>query len=645
MENASLSRSSYAKGDTVPKIFLEQYERYRTETAIRKKRYGLWKEYSWQESYSKARSLSLGLASLGLARGDKVCILGDNDPEYFWAEMAVQALGGIIVGIYIDAIPDEVKYIAGHSDARFMFVKDQEQVDKVLSIKDQLPLLERVIFWEPKGLWFYKDSMLLGFDDLLERGRAFGEGRNGFFEEEIQKGRSEEVCIISYTSGTTGLPKGAMITYEYLIHSIKEGIGRVDPWTREDRYLSYVPPAWATEHCFWVLALLSGASINFPEAPETLAENIREIGPTVMVYTPRMWESIMSTNEARIADSTWLKQWLWRKLFPRSARYAELEERGEHVGLGLRAMNALASHLLLRRVLDKMGFSRLRSAWTGGAPLSPSCFGYFRAMGLPIKQVYGSTEVMGVCCHTVDEVKWETLGRIVPMAEVRISEEGEILLRAEKMFSGYYKEPEKTEEALLDGRWFRTGDAGFFNDQQHLVYLDRMKDMVSLASGDKYAPQYIEGHLKFSNSIKDCLVTSGRDKRYITALINIDYESVGKWAEQNRINYTTYADLSQKPEVLRLIRRAVAEVNRRVPAAAIIRRFINLPKEFDPDEGELTRTRKIRRRFVEDKYQEIIQAMYDGQTRIDMKINVEYQDGRKDSYQVPVSIVDVEKEA
>jgi len=636
---------NYAQGDTIPKIFLEQYQKYHGRTAIRKKRYGLWREITWEESYLNTKNLALGLLSLGFGRGDKACIIGDNDPEYFWAEIGVQAVGGVAVGIYIDAIPEEIKYLAGHSDAKIIFAKDQEQVDKVLQIKEDLPHLGKIIYWEPKGLWFYDDPGLLNYDDLLAKGRDFGNQKENLFEEEIHRGKGEDICIISYTSGTTGLPKGAMISQEYLVSAVKYGLGVVDPWTEDDLYLSYIPPAWITEHAFWIMALLAGASINFPESAETVQENIREIGPTVLCYTPRMWESLMSSNYAKITDSNRLKRWTWRRLFPYGSKYAELEAKGIKPGLFLTLMYKLAYNFAFKPVKDKWGFTRLRSAWTGGAPLSPSCFGFFRALGLPIKQVYGATEVMGVCAHPSEDVKWETLGVILPNAQVKISEEGEVLLTADKIFSGYYKEPEKTAEALLEGRWFRTGDAGFVTEEGHLVFLDRMKDMMALASGEKYAPQYIEGHLKFSNYIKDVMVTAGPEKSYITALISIDYENVGKWAEMNRINYTTYANLSQNPQVLELIRREVAEVNTRVPSAANLKKFVNMPKEFDPDEGELTRTRKIRRGFVETKYENIISAMYQGRDEVTMEINVEYQDGRKDKFQVPIKIVNVQEGA
>ncbi len=630
----------YSKEETVPKIFLEQCRKLGSQTAIRKKRYGIWKEYSWSESLTMTKYLAFGLQALGLKKGRKVCILGDNDPEYFWTELAVQSLGGVVVGIYIDAIPEEVKFIAHHSEASIIFAKDQEQVDKVLAIREELPSLRWIIYWEPKGLWFYEIPILLSFTELIKRGSNSGQGEE-HFEAAVSAVQKEDLCVISYTSGTTGLPKGVMISHDYLIRSIRDGLGIADPWTDKDRYLSYIPPAWALEHCFWLLAMVSGASINFPESPETLKENIREVGPTVMCYTPRMWESIMSTNEAWIEDSTFFKRWLWKKLLPLGSRHAEIEVNGGEPGLFLKLINAVAVHLLFNQVKDKLGFTRLRSAWTGGAPLSPSCFGYFRALGLPIKQLYGATEVLGVCAHYPDDVKWETLGQIMPVADVKISEEGEIWLTSEAIFSGYYKEPEKTRDVMVDGCWFKTGDAGFFTEDGHLVFLDRMKDMVSLASGEKYAPQYIEGHLKFSPYIKDCMVTAGPERLFITALINIDYESVGKWAETNRINYTTYADLSQKPQVLNLIRDAIGEVNGRVPEAAVVHRFVNLPKEFDPDEGELTRTRKIRRSFVETKYEKLIAALYKGEEKFIMEIEIEYRDGKKNRYEVPTRIVSV----
>jgi len=637
-------RYDMAKADTLPGLFLEQYKKYKNEVSVRKKRYGIWNEYSWEDSYQIVKNIYLGLKSLGLGHGEKCAIIGDNDPEYFWAEIGIQALSGVTVGIYVDAIPQEIKYIAGHSDSKIIFAKDQEQVDKILEIKDDLANLQYVIYWEPKGLWFYQEDFLMSFEDLLERGKEYGQGDSDLFEEAISQLNVDDICVISYTSGTTGLPKGAMISSKYLVRAVRGGLAVADPWTHEDRYLSYVPPAWITEHAFWVMCLLVGASINFPESFETLEENIRELGPTVMSYTPRMWESIMSSNESRIADSSWLKRWAWNLFFPYATKYSEVKEKKGNPGLFLSSMQKIGAVLVMNQIKDKMGFSRVRTAWTGGAPLSPSCFGYFWALGLSIRQMYGATEVIGVTAHISGDIRWDTVGSILPHANVRISEEGEILITAEEIFSGYYKNPESSKEALVDGRWFKTGDSGYLTENNHLLYYDRKKDMITLATGEVYAPQYIEGHLKFSNLIKDVMVTEGKDRTYITALVNIDYESVGKWAEKNRVNYTTYADLSQKDEVLEIIRQQITEVNKRLPPYARIKKFINLPKEFDPDEGELTRTRKLRRSAIYEKYENIIKDMYENKDEAQMEMDIKYRDGRKERYTALMKIVNVSGE-
>jgi long-chain acyl-CoA synthetase len=373
-----------------------------------------------------------------------------------------------------------------------------------------------------------------------------------------------------------------------------------------------------------------------------LEENIREIGPTVITYPPRLWESIMSSHAARMLDSSRLKRWAWQVLFPIGHKYAENEEKGIKPGLFTKLLHKIAVYFLFNRIKDKMGLSKLRSAWTGGAPLSPSCFGYFRAMGLPIKQLYGATEVAGVAGHYPDDVKWETLGRVARTGEVKISENGEILLSAVKIFSGYYKDPEKTKESLVDGRWFKTGDAGFINEDGHLIFLDRMDALMNLAGGKKYAPQYLEGRLKFNNYIKDVMVTAGKNRLYVTALINIDFENVGKWAELNRVSYTTYANLSQNDEVIELIKESIVEINKSAPPEARVKKFVNLPKEFDPDEGELTRTRKLRRSFIEERYEDLIEEMYDDKDEFIMNTEITYSDGRKDEYETAIEIITVE---
>jgi long-chain acyl-CoA synthetase len=621
--------------DTLPKSLRAACRIYgESRIAMRQKDMGIWRPFTWRKSYEQVRTLSLGLMAIGFARGETACIIGDNDPEYFWAQLAIQAAGGAAVGIFTDSAPAEIEYIVRHADATVVFAKDQEQVDKLLELKPHIPAVRRVIYWDAKGLWNYDDPWLAAYDAVQAQGKQLDEQQPDLFDRAVDAGKGEDLAIFCYTSGTTGEPKGAMITHANLIAGC-ELTTKVDPRLEGDEYLSFLPPAWITENILGLtMHLRTGMLVNFPEAPETVQENLREITPHAQLFSARLWESLVSLVQARIAETTRLNRLLYRLFMPVGYRVAALRyEEHKPVGPGWRVLNALGELAVFRPLRDKLGMTRIRSAYSSGAAQSPDVIRFFRAIGVNIKQLYGSTEAQTHTLHIGDDVRFETVGVPLPGMKVRIAEDGEILVSGPSVFRGYYKNPEGTRDALhVDGggeRWFHTGDAGLLEESGHLIYLDRLKEMITLSSGERYSPQFIEGQLKFSPSIRDVMTVGGEDKPFISALINIDFENVGRWAERRGLAYTTFVDLSQKPEVYELIRQDVERVNRSLPEAARVHVFVLLHKEFDPDEAELTRTRKLRRRTLEDHYREILEAVYAGRREVRVSAAVRYRDGRE----------------
>ncbi len=628
--------------ETLPQYLQHTARKYGNRVAMRKKQFGIWREYTWQESYTRVKHLALGLMQLGLAHGDKVCIIGDNDPEYFWAQLAIQACGGIAVGIFTDSLPSEIQYIIQHSDAVLVFAKDQEQCDKLLEIRAQIPAVRRVIYWEERGLWNYRDreAWLMSFDALIALGRELDQREPTKFDERVAQGKGDDLAIFCYTSGTTGLPKGAMIAHKNLIGGA-EISSSVDRRLDTDEYLSFLPPAWITENVLGLaIHVMNGMIINFPEEPETVQENLREISPHALLFSARLWESLVSMVHARIADTSWINRVLYHLFMPIGYRVADLRFGKRHVPIVWRVLNALGELALFAPLRDKLGLSRVKSAYTSGAALSPDVVRFFRAIGVNIRNLFGSTEGIIHTLHIGDDVKFETVGVPPPGVQLRITPEGEIVVKSKSVFQGYYKNPEATAKALQDG-WFHTGDAGYLRDDGHLIYLDRVKDLLELATGDKFSPQYIEGRLKFSQYIKDVMVVGGRERAFVTAIINIDFANVGRWAEKRRIAYTTFVDLSQKPEVYDLIKQDVLRVNETLPPPARVKSFVLLHKEFDPDEGDLTRTRKLRRNVMEDRYRDLIEAMYGGKDEVQVSAQVKYRDGRTGVIETAVRVCKV----
>jgi long-chain acyl-CoA synthetase len=632
------------KRETIPQIIKSNCHRWGQETAMSMKMFGIWRRYTWQDYYSNVKYFSLGMISLGLQRGDVACIIGDNEPQWFWAEFAVQASGGIATGIYVDSIPSEVKYIAEHADARFAIVNDQEQTDKFLEIKNELHLLKRIIYWDPKGLRNYDDPILISFNEVMELGREYEKTHPDVFEKNVEAGKGDDTAFIYYTSGTTGLPKGAVLTYRALITTAEGFVDRY-PLDRNDNLISNFPAAWVGDSFFATIPhLLTGAKLNFPEEPETIAEDTREIGPNFVIYGPRQWEGLVSEIQVKMLDAGALKRFFYRLLLPVGHKIADMSFAGKTPNVFWRVLHGIAYFLLFRPLKDRLGLSGVRFAVTGSSVLSLDTFRLIHAIGVELRQCYASTEAGLISSHSKGEIKFESVGRPALGTSVRITNEGELLVKSDCMFTGYHKNPEKTAATLIDG-WCHTGDAVNINEQGHLIFMDRLEHMGILKSGAKYAPQYIEGRLRFSPYIKDAMVIGGKDKDYVSAIVNIDFSMVGKWAERNRIPYTTFVDLSQKKEVADLVRKDLERVNGYLPETSRVQKFVLLHKEFDPDEAELTRTRKLRREFMEQRYKDLIGAMYGEKEAVNVEAPVTYRDGRKGVVTTSIRVRNILKEA
>jgi len=537
-----------------------------------------------------------------------------------------------------------VKYIAEHSGARFAIVNDQEQTDKFLEIKDELPSLKKVIYWDPKGLRNYDDPILITFAEVIKLGREYEQTHPDLFEQNVEKGKADDTAFIYYTSGTTGLPKGATLTHQALINTARAFIDRY-PLNETDDLISNFPAAWVGDSFFATIPhLLSGARLNFAEEPETIAQDTREVGPNFVIYGPRQWESLVSEIQVKMFDANPLKRFIYNLFMPVGYKIADLNFQGRKPNLFWRALYQIAYILLFRALKDQLGLSKVRLAVTGSSVLSLDTFRLIHAIGIELRQNYGSTEAGLISSHGEGEIKFESVGRPALGTEVRITDEGELMVRSNCLFNGYHKDSQKTAETLVDG-WCHTGDAVNIDEDGHLLFIDRLEHMGQLSSGIKYAPQYVEGRLRFSPYIKDAMVIGGKDKDFVSAILNIDFAMVGKWAERNHIPYTTFVDLSQKKDVADLVQKDLVRVNGYLPEPARVRRFVLLHKEFDADEAELTRTRKLRREFMEVRYKDLIEAIYKDGKEIKVKAPVTYRDGRKGVVTTSIKVRNIQKEA
>ena len=632
---------------TVPQHFVHQVQTQPAgKIALRQKEYGIWREFTWADSYEQVRDFAMGLMALGVQRGDKICTVGDNDRQYLWAYLGLQAVGAAQVGLFTDATAAEMAYVIDHSDAAFVLAKDQEQCDKMLDIRERLPRVKRVIYWDDRGLWNYDDPWLMPFAAVQALGRELVAREPGRFETEVALGQAEDIAMLCYTSGTTGLPKGVMLSHGNILSTI-ELYHTVDPRRDTDNHVSFLPLGWIAEPILGFAAhVYAGVILNFPEEPETVRQNIREIAPEMLFYNARLWDSLVGMVQVRMNDAAWLNRTLYQRFLPVGYRMADAKFSGQQPGLGLRTAYALGDWLVFAPLRDQLGLARIRAAYTAGSSLSPDAMRFFHALGVNLKQIYGSTEVTGgTTVHRDGDIKFASVGPPAPGVDLRIASDGEIQIAGPMVMQGYYKDPANTVKDILeeDGRrWFRSGDAGYIDDDGHLIYLDRVKDMLTLANGERFSPQFIEGRLKFSPYIRDVMAVGGADRAFVTALIIIDFENVGQWAEKQRIGYTTFVDLSQKAQVYELVRRTVEEVNQSLPPAARVRRFVLMHKEFDADEAEMTRTRKLKRNVLYDRYSAIIEALYAGAETIQVRAPVRYQDGSEGFIETEIGVMSLD---
>lgn len=630
--------------DTLPKLLRYRSIQSPDKVALREKDMGIWKRYTWKNYFDIVKHFSLGLASLGLKRGDKIAILGENKPEWYCSELAAQALGAIVIGIYTDCTPPEVKYYVEHSDSVFVICHDQEQVDKVLEVKNELPKLKKIIYWDPKGLWSYRDDLMLRFDEVIQEGKRYEEFNPKFFDQAIDAGKIDDIAVICYTSGTTGKPKGIMTNYRYLVGGTKDWSER-DKWPGEgNNYVSFIPGAWAAEQTFGISSnLIVGITVNFPEKPETVQEDLREIGPDLLFYGARLWESLRRTVQAKMMDSTLPRKLMYRICLPFALHVTKLRFERKRVNPFLQILYFMAYHAFLRQLSGQLGLAKAKVVYSAGAAVSPDIIHFFSAMGVKIRLYYGTSELGTFSAPISGQIRPETSGRVFPWAEAKISSEGEILGRNKYMFCGYYKDEKSTRNKFEDG-WYRTGDSGYIDEEGHLIVIDRMDDLQSLASGKKFSPQYAETRLRFSPFIKDAIVLGNKKVDYVTCMVNIDMETVGKFAEENHVEYTTFADLSQKSEIINLIKKEILKINRTLPDFARVKKFVNLDKELDADEEELTRTRKLRRSFVEERYAVLIKAIYSNTERYESYESVHYRDGRAGTRKISILVNRAEEE-
>ncbi|MBI3988376.1 MAG: AMP-binding protein [candidate division NC10 bacterium] len=624
----TLNRPWLTTENTFPKLLLKRAREHPKRVAYREKALGIWRPLTWGELYERVRAFALGLTTLGFQPGDTLAIIGDNRPELFIASLAAQAMGGSSLGLYQDSLPEQLQELLDWSDARFILCEDQEQTDKMRKIREGLPKAERVIVDDPKGMWrYFPDPWLITVEEVERLGRERGREEPGVFEGTIEKGKGGDVAILCLTSGTTDLPKMALLTHRNLM---SQGLNllAIDPVRPSDEFVSYLPFAWIGEQMISLtLHLLVGFTINFPEEPETALRDFREIGPHLTFSSPKFYEGLHAGITSRILDSGRLRRWIYEWSLKLGEQAVELEAEGKRVPVWRRLLRrTLCSWLAYRPVLDKVGLKRMRVAWSGGAALGSDYFRFFRALGLNLKQIYGQTEICGISTvHPPGEVKFWTMGRPILETEVRIMDDGEILSRSASVFQGYDKNPEATTKALRDG-WLHSGDYGAIDDDGHVICFDRMADVITLKDGTVVAPQVVENMLKFTPWVLEAWVV-GPDRPYLSAILNIDRRTVGKWAEDQGIAYTSYMDLSQKPQVLDLLGQVIREANKRMKREWRIMRFVSLYKEFHPDDDELTRTRKLRRRFLLEKYADLVEALYTDRDRFDVSITVRYEDG------------------
>ena len=636
--------------DTFPKYLLRNAERHATRPAMRHKDFGIWQSWTWADQLEEVRAFAFGLEAMGVKHGDRIAVVGANRPRLYWTFAAAQSLGAIPVPVYADAVAEEMAYVLGDSGVHFAVVQDQEQVDKISGFQEQLPELRGIIYDEPRGLRDYDHIGLHDFAAVQERGRALLAADPALgkrWAERIRAASGDDVSGMLYTSGTTGRSKGVMLRASSAVQAAHDTVV-FDRLTEKDSVLAYLPLAWVGDHYLnYAQGYVSGLCMNCPESPETVAQDLREIAPTFYFAPPRVFESLLTSVTIRMEDAGWLKRKLFQHYIGVAKKHGEAILEGRPVPLSGRLSYRLGEFFIYGPLKNVLGLSGIRVAYTAGEAIGQDLFSFFRSLGINLKQLYGQTEAfLYVTCQKDDAVRADTVGPAAPNVDIRISDEGEVQFRSPGQFAGYYGQPEKTAEALTEDGYVKTGDAGFFEADGQLRIIDRAKDVGKLASGALFAPKYIENTLKFFPNIKEA-VAYGDGRDFVGAFVNIDLQAVGNWAERNNIAYASYQELAGHPDVYRIVAGHVAETNRRLSrepmmAGAQIKRFLILHKELDADDGELTRTMKVRRSFVAERYQPLIDALYDGSGEKFIDTEVTFEDGRKGRIRATVRIMDVE---
>ncbi|MCX5844451.1 MAG: AMP-binding protein [Deltaproteobacteria bacterium] len=621
---------------------MKQAERFgNEETAIREKAYGIWQRYSWQDYYRCVKNTGLGLHTIGLKRGEHLGIITNNVPEWLFSELGCQSVGGISLNLFTSSVTEELYHSLSRIKVSYVIAQDQEQVDKLLEVREKLSHVRRVIYIDPTGMRMYRDNpWLLSFSDLLELGEDVDRKKPDLFFTELQKGRRDNVAIMIQTSGTTGISKLAMLSHRNITEMARKWV-EVLPNTSGSNWISVSPPAWIVDQMWGVgVALLGGMIMNFPEMPETATEDFREIGPSFIITSSRFWEDLASRIMVKMDDAGFIKRRLFDFSTKIGKKMVELQSKKESVPGHLQLIHRIASCIIYQPLLDRIGCAGFHSAFTGGHPISPDVILFFRAIGLNLKQCYGLTEAGGIFQAQPDgEIKLESVGKPLPRTLVKIADDQEVLVHSDANFVGYFNDFGATEEAFHDG-WLKTGDAGYLDKDGHLVIIGRKADIIKKKGGDSFSPDFIETRLKFSPYIKEA-VMFGEGRPHITALINIDMGNVGNWAEERMIPYTTYLDLSQQTAVEELILNEIQKVNINLPDLMKIRKFILLYKLLDADDEELTRTGKVRRRFIYGLYIKLIEAMYTGMNEVKVKTKIQYRDGQIGEIETTVRIINV----
>ena len=631
--------------DTFPKLLAKQARTRGAAPAYREKEFGIWQTYDWQTVADEVQRLAAGLADLGFARSDRLIVVGDNRPRLYWAMCAGQSLGGVPVPVYQDSVTEELAYVVGHAGARFAIAENQEQVDKLLEIQKTVPVLETIIYIDPRGLRHYEG--LLSYDEIQKRGDSRLAARPDLVSAEVAKGRGSDDAIMLYTSGTTGRPKGAVLSHDNLVWAARAG-AEFDELKAGDELLSYLPMAWVGDHLFsYAQGYVCGLVVNCPESASTVMTDLREIGPTYYFAPPRVLENLITQVTIRMEDTAALKRRIFQSFMTLARRVGPALIDRRPVGLVDRLLYRLGDLLIYGPLKNSLGMSRVRVAYTAGEAVGPEIFNFFRAIGVNMKQLYGQTEAsVFVTIHPNGEVFSDTVGKPVSQVELRIADSGEVLYRSPGVFKEYFKNPEATNDTKTADGWVHTGDAGYLDERGHLRIIDRAKDVGKLRDGTLFAPKFIENKLKFFPHINEA-VAFGDGRDFVTALVNIDMTAVGDWAERRNIAYASYQELAAHPAVGDLIQGEIQQVNADLAAdprmaGAQIRRFLILHKALDADDGELTRTNKVRRGFIGERYRTLIDALYSTAQEAFIKVDVTFEDGRKGTIEGTMTIRDLD---